>query len=346
MKQALKILGCFVGGLSLVAGLFFFLAYQQLGAPTAESEWTWQVVKRKSEIARSTQTNKLLIAGGSSVLFGISAEIIEKETGIPSVNMGTHAALPMTYHLRELRAGLRPGDTALLILEYELYDRDEEKLDEVQLDYLLSRDHEYFLRFPISQQIKILTQTRIDRIWSGLMSRKKNPGPMRNSIYTTTNLNTHGDQTGHFKALRPSYANFDLSSGILVSGLKNRLSVHRTLEEFAGWCRTNRVQLLATFPNRATNSLFRPYVISQVESDFSFFYRSIGVPLLGSISESILPKEEFFDTVYHLSAEGQHSRTQRLVQHLRPFLTTMSIPPSGPDNRPARPIPMAPLPNQ
>ena len=346
MKQASKIFGCFIAGLSLVAGLFCFLAYRQLGAPTGKSEWTWQLVKRKTEIARSIQTSKLLVAGGSSVLFGISAETIEKATGIPSVNMGTHAVLPMTYHLRVLQEVLRPGDTALLALEYELYHRDEKKLDELYLDYLLSRDHEYFLKLPLFRQIQIFTQTPVDRIWSGLAARKRSPGPMNSSVYNTTNLNANGDQTGHYRALRPNIANFDSPGGIMASGFSQRTSGRKTLQDFAGWCRSNHVQLLATFPNRATNKVFQPQIMKQAQADFSAFYQSINVPLLGTVSEATLPEDEFFDTVYHLTAEGQYARTLRLLTHLRPYLKTSSKEPSSVDDRPAHPVPTATLSNR
>ena len=346
MKQASKIFGSFVSGLGLVAGVFFFLAYRQLGAPTAESAWTWQLVERKSEIARTIQTNKLLIAGGSSVLFGISAETIEKETGVASVNMGTHAVLPMAYHIRILKEFLRPGDTALLALEYEQYDWDERKLDELYVDYLLARDQKFFLSLPLSKQIEIFIQTPVDRIQRGLKARNRTPGPILSSVYTATNLNSHGDQTGHFRALRPARASFDQFRGILVSGFNRRAAGRKTLQEFAGWCRTNHIQLLATFPNRATNNVFKSQVIERVQADFNTFYQSINVPLLGTVSESTLPEDEFFDTVYHLTAEGQHARTLRLLTHLRPYLNTSTKEPSNVDDRPAHLVPTATLPNR
>ncbi|HUD82513.1 MAG TPA: hypothetical protein VMQ67_03380, partial [Candidatus Saccharimonadales bacterium] len=93
-----------------------------LGVPTESSRWTFEVNRRKQELAKAVPPPRLLVVGGSSVLFGINAREIEKQTGLRTLNLGTHAVLGAPYILAQARNLAQSGDTILLVFEYELYD--------------------------------------------------------------------------------------------------------------------------------------------------------------------------------------------------------------------------------
>src|ERR1035437_2430394 len=110
-----------MGGFLLMFGLVAGAFWLNLGVPSPGSRWAFEVNQQKRRVADQTASPRLLLVGGSATLFGLSAKEIEAQTGWHTINLGTHAALGTTYilHLAEQTAG--PGDTVLLVLEYELY---------------------------------------------------------------------------------------------------------------------------------------------------------------------------------------------------------------------------------
>jgi hypothetical protein len=50
------------------------------------------------------------------------------------------------------------------------------------------------------------------------------------------------------------------------------------------------------------------------------FYRDHQIPNPDSPQSGFLPKEDFFDSVYHTHQEASVARSQRLLQTLKPFL--------------------------
>ncbi len=70
-------------GLLLSAAIYFGLFLLQLGVPTAKWAWLHEIIVAKRKLAESITQPKLLIVAGSSALYGISAEEIERQTGFP-----------------------------------------------------------------------------------------------------------------------------------------------------------------------------------------------------------------------------------------------------------------------
>src|SRR5207248_522474 len=113
-------------GVALAAGIWFALVLLQVGAPTLSSRWYAEALDRKTSYARAGTSPKIIVVGGSSVLFSVRAEQIERETGTRAVNMGTGAALGLPYILYTSQQVAEPGDLIVLSLEYELYGYDGE----------------------------------------------------------------------------------------------------------------------------------------------------------------------------------------------------------------------------
>src|SRR5690606_36467004 len=74
----------------------------------------------KEEIAEKLPQPRIIVAGGSGVLFGVSAGQIEEATGMPCVNYGVHAGLALRYLLHRTLEVAREGDLVIFIPEYWL----------------------------------------------------------------------------------------------------------------------------------------------------------------------------------------------------------------------------------
>src|SRR5437867_996123 len=85
--------------LIVVLVCYIGLFHLQLGVPTEGSRWCYELIQIKRKKAESIAGPKLLLVGGSSILFGLSAEEIQRKTSYPTVNFGTHAAFSLAYML-------------------------------------------------------------------------------------------------------------------------------------------------------------------------------------------------------------------------------------------------------
>lgn len=326
----------FVGlasGLALAFGIYFGLLYWQLGAPTVNSLWSYDLNTRKQARAASIQQPELLIIGGSGALFGIKARLLESELGVPAVNLGTHAVLQTAYILGLARQAARPGDTVLLALEYELYENGNAAMskwaDPLFIDFLLARDPAYFRSLPFGQKLDLAMRLPFDRLKRGIKDKLRPPKPpvfTEYSPYDTKSVDEYGDMTGATRARVPGYAPAELpTSGALARGLTKTRAGFTEVRQFIAWAKTNQVRVLATFPNLCDKPAYDSPAARQTAADITAFYQTNGVPVLGGLRDALLPRGDFFDTCYHLTDEAASARTRRLVPLLKPY-----FPPKNP----------------
>jgi len=50
------------------------------------------------------------------------------------------------------------------------------------------------------------------------------------------------------------------------------------------------------------------------------FFAGLGVPVIGQYDDSLLPKDQFLDTIYHLTEEAARARTQKLAAKLKSYI--------------------------
>src|SRR4051812_38842959 len=90
----------FLARLLVSAALWGGLRMASLGLPLTFGDRTiiaWYQIKNDAAYHASGSGRKILIAGGSNALYGVDAAQIAEETGMPTVNFGTHAALNLDY---------------------------------------------------------------------------------------------------------------------------------------------------------------------------------------------------------------------------------------------------------
>ncbi|MEM6525803.1 MAG: hypothetical protein AAF693_18535 [Bacteroidota bacterium] len=74
----------------------------------------------KKELLRNMEGQRLILVGGSSVVYGYESNRIEEATGIPVINAGLHAGLGLDFYSNFIKAHVRTGDKVVLIPEYNL----------------------------------------------------------------------------------------------------------------------------------------------------------------------------------------------------------------------------------
>jgi hypothetical protein len=309
-------------GLLLAMGVFVALLYTQLGVATLSAKWAHDIMEKKRALAEAAPGPRLLLVGGSGTTFGLSAQEIQKRTGRQTLNMGTHAGLNLDYILYWARQVARPGDTVLLVPEYELYVSDSW---EARDNYILAYDPAFFHRMSFFDKIAMATRVPFKRIQKGFANRRKpEPPPRPHPPYTdgASFIDEFGDETGNPAAQRPAQAaNLDIKSEVLVNGLAGDDDFgFDQIREFLRWATAHQVKVLATFPNIRHQPEYDTPKADEAIKTITDFYKSLGIPVVGNAREVMLPSDQFFDTYYHLTREAAVERTDRLVPELKPYL--------------------------
>jgi hypothetical protein len=321
--------------LGLVLGLSIFIGflYTQLGVPTHMSQWISDISQKKERLAAQVQGPRLLIVGGSSALFSFNAAMIEKETGIPTINLGTHAGLCLDYRLYRIEKVARPGDIVLLACEYEFYANGFAAYSENNDDYVLARDPDYFHHMPLPSKIDMATRIAFKRLQKGWSDRRKPeviepPTSPPYSVYTPITpgidcLDDNGDEVFNVESAKPPWKaeSFDRLIPELVDGLpSDSTDGFGVLSAFLDWAKAHHIKVLATFPA----AVYQPEYVGpngrKAVETINRFYTSHCVPVIGNAREMMLPIEQFFDTMYHLTHEAALNRTARFIPELKPYL--------------------------
>ena len=315
-------------GLLLAGVIYFGLFFLQLGVPTTRWAWLHEIIETKRKTAEAITTPKLLIVAGSSALYGISAEEIERQTGFPTVNFGTNAALGPDYILHVTRKICRPGDVVLLAFEYEQYlfgNLTGDTTDELFIDYILGHDREYVRSLGFRTKLKLALLTSTDRLWMGLRAAFQKPAENAAAVAFTkeilANISSRGDQTNALPDRRPAESAVRaMLSSIPAYGFPASVPGFPPITEFCAWAKLNNVTVLATFPNTTHRPEYDLPAAKQMPAQFRAFFEPMGVPVLGDISDAMLPEEKMFDSMYHPMRSAALERTRRLLVHLAPYL--------------------------
>jgi len=324
------ILGLAVGFVLGIA-VFVGLLYTQLGVPTLSTQWLFDITNKKALYAANFPGPRLFIVAGSSALFGVNAQLIQQQTGVPTINMGTSAGYPLNYRLDCLKKIVRPGDTLLLALEYESYGDKLVNYSDAGDDYLLARAPEYFLQTSLLYKIEMATRIPFKRLQKGWRNREtpereRPPGlPYIPYLPITPGidcLDDNGDEVFNMAATRhpPGPEMQDLCSALADGLPSERTAGFETIDSFLQWARAQHITVLATFPNIIKEPAYDEPNGQKAIETITHFYASRGVPVIGTAKEAMLPPDQFFDTVYHLTHEAAIQRTERLIPELEPYL--------------------------
>jgi hypothetical protein len=322
------LIGLVLGGAAAIA-FFVGAIYSQLGVPTASSQWIADVTREQLRLAGQSPGPRLLVVSGSSGLFGINAAEIERATGYPTFNFGTHAALSLGYRLDRLKQSVRPGDIILFAWEYEHY-TGEDGSPEIESDYVIARDPAYFSDLPLARQIAWATRLPLKRLQKGWSNERhpekvRPPSPPYSPYPPITAgidcLDDHGDEVFNTAAQQKLDVPFT-GTGVLVNGLSpDAARSFDQLARFIGWAHERHITVLATFPAVLWDPRYETPVADATVRRISDFYASHGVPVVGTAQEAMLPsRRDFLDTFYHLTHDAAMRRTGQLIPELRPYL--------------------------
>lgn len=266
---------------------------------------------------KTQPTPRLVFVGGSNLAFGIDSEEIAKHTHFHPVNMGLHVELGLDYMLNEAKSGLRSGDIVIVSPEYELYG--EHYAGGGEILYTALEQHPANIRYYSLQNVaKILDKGlvlagQIIDYDMRCLARQKDPYDPndQSNAYRRNGFNQYGDAIAHYSL--PSKPFSIPSIGAKISS-RSVARTARDLNQFKAWCDQHNVIVVYSYPIVPTEYFNQNRgVIDEIRASVS----GLSFPAIDSPEEMTLPKENFFDTPYHLTKTGTEQRTARLLMRLK-----------------------------
>ncbi len=259
---------------------------------------------------------RILFVGGSNLAFGLDSSLVRQELGRRPVNTGLHAGLGLRLILDLARDHVADGDVVVISPEYELFTDLPTTTLETQLLLhcpeaapLVIRSWRGFLdrdAFHYAGEF-----TRQGFRWLRHRGRREDDGPYRRDAF-----NEFGDVIGHCALPGKDISRHPpLQVEVSPSSLEKSLAL---LNRFGSDCRERGASVYLSFPPVPQDQL--PGTDAAVRQIESALHRDLAFPIIDDPRQATLPPHEFFDTHYHLSAEGRERRTRRLLDHLSQHL--------------------------
>jgi hypothetical protein len=276
----------------------------------------------QDKIARLEQCpgNRLLVAGGSNVAFGIHSQRIEESTGVETINLGLHAALGLEFSLECVRQHCRAGDVVVLTPEYELLISDLQQGEEITINQMLAQWPEAvrytnktrdtsWKRF-LDHDALWQTHEWVARAYARVTHRTK-----EGRIYERASFNEYGDVVAHYGCPTPGAIDTSPLEEVDPKRLEQAIEI---LNQFSRQCGDRGVAVYLTFPPlpeekyAASIDVIR-HIARTLETE-------LDIPVLHRPDECTFPLHDFFDSSYHLTRAAGEQRSRAIgdaVQQLQ-----------------------------
>lgn len=274
--------------------------------------------KMKHDRLASLPSPKIVITGGSNLAYGIDSELIERETGMPVVNMGMDGYLGVRFLLREIEADLKPSDLVIIAPEHDSYSIPIQgepgnqfavvKSNYAAWSYLDDGQRRALLHLLPSIGHGKALRLLENAVWSAqhLLLGVENEWQIAERVERFSGFNPQGDLTTHLdmKLSMPPYAGIDLSK-------VDPAPVVKIFQDFNRRMKAKGVRVMFSYPPipeayHAENKALFERIHAELTAD-----PEVNAP--SPPSAFVLPEEWFFDTVYHVVRPGREARTRRLV---------------------------------
>jgi len=284
--------------------------------------WVKNALIKKNEFVQNINSNKLIFTGGSATLFGVRTKDIQNSLGIPTVNMAIHAGLRLDYIIFQAKKVLKPGDSVIIPLEYQLllYDGESEH-NLTRSAYMFTHDHRFFNSLNGVQQLKEGLSVLPKDIYDAyILNRNFDNKEVKIGMgYNSSTINKNGDESYH--------PNSDLIREKIGKGIIKPFKVPgygfretRSLKEirkFNRWCKLNKINFFMTYPNVLAFDVFKAPQYKRYFRDLENYYHEYGIQTIGKPLDYFYSVDYFYDTPYHLNKKGMTIRTEQLLQQLK-----------------------------
>lgn len=255
----------------------------------------------------------IMLVGDSSVAFGMDSELIEKEIGMPVVNLGIHAGLGYAFHEQIAKVNVKKGDI-VVVCHSSFWDNDEilnPELAWIAYDkndslWPIIRKKDYpkmFMAYPTYLKKSIFLWVRhAGNLDSG-------------DCYSRNAFNEYGDVV-----YKPGEIDVDAMFSKTPVSLPaiNDICVNR-LNELNRYCIEQGATLVVAGCPIAYGE-YSDYSKDDVIDFQTQLAQELDCDIISDYTDYLFPYHYFFNTVLHLNEEGAKARSYQLISDLKSWM--------------------------
>lgn len=339
--RTLRVMLIIILSLAVISAPFVAVITTAMAMPEQYGDLYHGILDEKVELLRSTEGEKIVVIGGSSVAFGVDADLLGRYTGMPVVNFGVYAALGTKMMLDLSRNHIGKGDIVVLALELDpqtlsLYFNSETALQAMEGDMSL------LFELPMDDILSCL-----GGMWSFMSDKWQRYASGTPAVVDGVYSSRYFDRaTGDFDYPREGISYTMLPEGYLtgenelvelrVDKLKNSEDGYdfaafvdylndyisdvkrKGAEVVFSWCPMNSLAV-----NVGSDEVTRA---AEVAEYVDYLKSRINCDFIGNINDHMMDSLYFFDSNYHLNDVGAQMNTMLLYDELRAVFDDFTIP--------------------
>jgi hypothetical protein len=279
-------------------------------------------VLEKDRLIRTTPSPKIILVGGSNLAFGTDSKLIQDSLGVSVINMGLYAKIGLRYMLAQVKPYIQRGDVVIVVPEYDqfygAYIEGDNTLNTAMLYTPTDRIPDFIRSYSI---IDVILRPRAEnarrsflRAAAAAVGREDQFFPPdTNPVYNRHSFNQYGDAVAHLtrKGKDPD----SIYVGALPPAKNFNPDAVEVLDDLYRTAMQNSARAYFMWPSYMDSA----YVINSAAIEMLGNRIATGtqMPVIGSPKDFVFPRTWFFDTRYHLNAQGREERTQRMIRILR-----------------------------
>ena len=273
----------------------------------------------KVERLQNTDGPKIVIVGGSSVAFGVDAELLEQTLGMPVVNFGLYATLGTKTMLDYSKSAVGEGDIIVIAPEmnaqtYSLYFNAEAMWQAVD-------GHFSLLRYLASDDIPAMLGGFWDFAASKLSYLRTGTVLDPEGIYNASSFAEDGfiryNRTQDYNVMAGGY-----DAGMMLSFETDMISEDfiEYVNEYVRYAEKKGASVYLGFCPMNEAALDPQMTLEKLEAFTAYLDEAFDCPILGDPNDYLYRSGYFFDSNFHTNSAGATLHTRQLALDLASVL--------------------------
>ena len=264
----------------------------------------------KLNILKETTARKIVLVGGSNLIFGVNSTLLEDSLHVKVINTGLHGELALKFPIETVKQYLKPEDVMVLVLEYDNF-KGNFWLGEDYLSNVVATDYSRFIPYLDRHQLFLCEKNFFRTSFKNFAAEYT--GKHDPSYYRRTDFDQKGDYTGHLN--KPGKPFIPVTQ---LDTLTFNDEVIAYLDSISTELKKKNVTFLIGFPpllNKGYEAKkpFIEFVLRKLRKDQN-------IQLVGDPKDYIFTGEQIFDREYHLNKFGRDARTIQFLHDLETVL--------------------------
>ena len=294
----------FILKLLIPTALFFVLvlALLLITAPQYTHTYTASFIDKMKRL-ESIQEPKIVLVSNSNLAFGIQSELIEKEIGMPVVNLGLHGGLGNAFHERMPLFNLTEGD---IIVICHLSYSDDDCIQDPVLALTTVENYFHFWKIFRPKDFPYIINALPKYIYKCIKRKinKSDVEPATPNCYLRSAFNKYGDNVFPRNVAGGENPPYLWHPGV------NDICMKR-INKLYSYCKMAGYPKISGLPG---------FSLDEYKNFQNELKKSAACPVISDFTDYVFDKKYFYSGALHMTNDGARVRTEQLVKDLKVFL--------------------------